>query len=103
MAQFTVRDLLAQRERLGLALIAGPDEAGEIGRVDITPLEGLDALAPGTLAIVPADENPAPYRMDVALRQASAHGLAGVIITTDVALAETAIALAARGRVPRRR
>jgi sugar diacid utilization regulator len=100
MAQFTVRDLLAQRERLGLALIAGPDEAGEIGRVDITPLEGLDALAPGTLAIVPADENPAPYRMDVALRQASAHGLAGVIITTDVALAETAIALAARGRVP---
>lgn len=100
MAQFTVRDLLAQSDRLGLQLVAGPVDSGDIERVDITALEGLDALAAGTLAIVPADENPAPYRIDVALRQASAHGLPGLIITTRLALAETAVVLAQRGRVP---
>ncbi|WP_159500528.1 helix-turn-helix domain-containing protein [Microbacterium sp. 18062] len=100
MAQFTVRDLLAQHERLGLHLVAGPIEAGDIQRVDITPLEGLDTLSAGTLAIVPADESPEPYRVDVALRQASARGLAGIVVTTGLALAETAVALAARGRVP---
>ncbi|QLD13087.1 PucR family transcriptional regulator [Microbacterium oleivorans] len=100
MAQFSIRDLLAERERLGLDLAAGPATGEDIASVDIATLDTLDALAAGTLAIIPATENPAPYRLDVALRQASARGLAGLVFTTDLALAETAVALAERGRVP---
>ncbi|TXK10399.1 PucR family transcriptional regulator [Microbacterium hatanonis] len=100
MAQFSVRDLLAERERLGLDLAAGPPSGTDIEFVDIATLDTLDALAAGTLAIIPGEENPAPYRLDVALRRASARGLAGLVFTTDLALAETAVALAERGRVP---
>ncbi|NEK69963.1 MAG: PucR family transcriptional regulator, partial [Xanthomonas perforans] len=100
MAQFSVRDLLTERERLGLELAAGPPSGTDIVAVDIATLDALDALEAGTLAIIPGEENPAPYRLDVALRQASARGLAGLVFTTDLALAETAVALAERGRVP---
>lgn len=72
----------------------------DIASVDIATLDTLDALAPGTLAIIPGEEDPAPYRLDVALRRASARGLAGLVFTTALALPETAVVLAERGRVP---
>lgn len=92
-------DLLAHAERLGVRLLAGPRESGPLERVDIADLDALDTLAPGTLAIVPTLEDPAPYRVDVALRQASAHRLAGLLFAVDLTLTETAATLAVRGGV----
>ncbi|WP_424448206.1 PucR family transcriptional regulator [Microbacterium arborescens] len=100
MAQLSVRDLLGEQERLGIRLAAGPSTGTAIEAVDIATLDSLDSLASGTLAIIPGSDNPAPYRLDVALRRASARGLAGLVFTLDLALAETAAALAERGRVP---
>lgn len=99
MAQLSVEDLLAQADRLGLRPIAGPVDGVRVTRVDIAELDALDALEAGTLAIVPAHENPAPYLVDVALRRASARGLAGLVFTTELTLAETAASLAERGGV----
>lgn len=99
MAQWSVADLLAHADRLGLHPIAGPVTGARVERVDIAELGGLDALEAGTLAIVPAHENPAPYLVDVALRRASARGLAGLVFTTELTLAETAVSLAERGGV----
>ncbi|PZF86326.1 PucR family transcriptional regulator [Jiangella anatolica] len=102
MTQWSVADLLAHGDRLGLRLVAGPatgPAAARVERVDIAGLDALDALEAGTLAIVPAHENPAPYLVDVALRRASARGLAGLVFTTDLTLAETAVSLAERGGV----
>lgn len=100
MAQYLIRDLDTAAERLGLRHLAGPVDDRPVDRVDIAALDRLDAVAPGTLVIVPAEEQPAPFRIDVALRQASARRLAGIVFTVDLALAETASALAARGGVP---
>ncbi|NEL42285.1 MAG: hypothetical protein G3W69_31275, partial [Xanthomonas perforans] len=49
MAQFSVRDLLTERERLGLELAAGPPSGTDIVAVDIATLDALDALEAGTL------------------------------------------------------
>lgn len=100
MAQYSVENLAADAERLGLRPVAGPVDARAIDRVDFAAIDRLDGVAAGTLVIVPADEQPAPYRIDVALRQASARGLAGIVFATELALAETATVLADRGAVP---
>jgi sugar diacid utilization regulator len=100
MAQFSGRELAAQSGRLGMSHVAGPTGDDAIDRVEIVEIEGLIALTPGTLAIVAGDEPPAPFRLDVALRQASARGLAGLVFTTAIGIAETARVLAERGGVP---
>ncbi|WP_285137359.1 helix-turn-helix domain-containing protein [Microbacterium sp. lyk4-40-TSB-66] len=100
MAQLTTRDLLAQTERLGVAHAAGPEEGAVIARVEVTTLADLPTLPAGALAVVAGDEPPAPYLVDVALRQASARGLAGLVMPTGFSVTETAAVLAARGGVP---
>jgi sugar diacid utilization regulator len=99
MAQPTLRDLADQRDRLGLRHDAGPVDDRAVERVEVLALERLDAAPAGTLVIVAGDD-PAPFRVDVALRQAIARRLAGLVFAGDLALAETARVLAARGGVP---
>jgi len=100
MAQYLISDLAAAAERLGLRRLAGPVDDRSIERVDLGALDRLAAFPAGALVILPAEEQPAPFRIDVALRQASARRLAGIVFTADLTLAETAVALAARGGVP---
>lgn len=100
VAQLTTTGLLAQAERLGVALAAGPTGGTTIERVDVTSLAELPSLPAGTLAVVAGDEPPAPYLVDVAVRQASARGLAGIVMPAGFAPTETAAALALRGGVP---
>lgn len=100
VAQFRVAELLLQSERLGLRLIAGPATGAEIERVEVIGLDALGSTAPGSLAIVAGDHSPAPYLVDVAVRQASALALAGLVFSAPFALPETAGVLAARGEVP---
>src|SRR5690625_3774336 len=100
MAQFTIADLCADADRLGLLQRAGPCDSRSIDRVDFAAIERLDAVSAGTLVIIAGDEQPPPYRIDVALRQASARSLAGIIFTSNLDLAETAVSLASRGSVP---
>ncbi|WP_205855681.1 PucR family transcriptional regulator [Phytoactinopolyspora endophytica] len=99
MTQFTVAHLLQRADRLGMRLVAGPVDAA-IARVEVVELPDLRDATYGTLVIVPGDAAPAPYLVDVALRQASALGLAGVVFSSGFTLTETAGALAERGRVP---
>ncbi len=100
MAQITVVDLLAQADRLGLTLAAGPAEGPEIAQVDVTDVQSLATLTAGALAIVSGDEPPAPYQVDVAIRQASARRLAGLVLPPGYVPTETAVTLAERGAVP---
>lgn len=100
MGQLTVSDLLAQSDRLGLSRAAGPADDRPVSRVDVVALDRLATVAAGTLVIVPGEENPAPYRMDVALRRAGAGGLAGLVFVTALTLPATASLLAERGGVP---
>lgn len=100
VTQYLLRDLVEDADRLGLQVAAGPVDDRAVSRVDLAAVDRLDGLAPGTLAIVPGDEQPPPFRIDVALRQASARRLAGLVFTAPLTLAETARVLAERGGVP---
>lgn len=100
MAQYLVRDLAAAAERLGLRHLAGPVDDRTVERVDLGAIDRLSGVPAGSLVIIAAGEQPAPFRVDVALRQASARRLAGIVFTVDLALAETATALAERSGVP---
>lgn len=100
VAQLTTSDLLAQTERLGIAHAAGPEAGATIERVDVSTLADLPGLTAGTLAVVAGEDPPAPYLVDVALRQASARGLAGLVMPAGFTATETATVLALRGGVP---
>lgn len=100
MAQYSIDDLRTDAERLGLRHLAGPIDQRAIERVDLIGIEHLGSVASGTLVIIGGDEQPPPFRIDVALRQASARGIAGVVFAADLALAETAALLAMRASVP---
>jgi len=100
VAQLTTADLLSQAERLGVSHVAGPLGGAPIERVDVAALTELPSLPAGTLAVIAGDEAPASYLVDVALRQASARRLAGLIMPVGFVAAETAAVLATRGGVP---
>ena len=100
MAQLTIREFIEQAARFGIHPIAGPIDDRAVQRAAVVQLDQLSTVDAGTLVIVAGDDSPAPYRVDVALRQASARGLAGIVFATRIALAETAVALAERGGVP---
>lgn len=100
MAQYSLADLDADAPRLGLRRIAGPRDERLVERVDLLAIDRLETASPGTLVIVTDTEQPAAYRIDVALRQASARRLAGIVFVTQTRLAETATVLATRGAVP---
>lgn len=100
MAQFSLDLLNASAGRLGLRHRAGPIDARTISSIDVVAIDQLTTVSAGTLVVILADEHPPPFRIDVALRQASARGLSGLVFTADLALAETATTLAERGGVP---
>lgn len=100
MAQITSADLVDGANRFGLRTVAGPSSGTPISRVELADVDRLEDLRAGTLAIVAADTVPPPYRMDIALRQASARRLSGLVFVVDPALPATAAALAERGGVP---
>lgn len=100
MAQLTVTDLRRQDDRLGIRPVAGPAEGEPIERVEVVALDALGRLSPGTLAIVSGHASPAPYLIDVAVRQASALRLSGIVFSPGFTLTETAGVLAMRGEMP---
>ncbi len=100
MAQYSIKDLRTDAERLGLSHQAGPVDDRAIERVDLVAVDALATTSAGTLVIVTGDEQPPPFRIDVALRQASARRLAGVVFASDLVLPETAAVLAGRAGVP---
>ncbi|WP_072314913.1 PucR family transcriptional regulator [Agrococcus sp. Marseille-P2731] len=100
MTQFTVRDLLDQAERLRLLHAAGPRESTTIERVQIVEFASVGSLARGTLAVVAPSGDPAPYLLDIAIRQAIARELPALIVVAEIEIAETAITLARQGGVP---
>ena len=100
MAQSTLADLMEQAGRLGLRRIAGPEEGAAITRVEIAEIDALDALPPGTLAVIALTEAPSPFRVDIAIRQASARGIGALVFIGELTLASTAIDLAERGGMP---
>ncbi|MCW4385360.1 helix-turn-helix domain-containing protein [Salinibacterium sp. SYSU T00001] len=100
MSTISSAEIFTQSTRLGLNHIAGPLAGTPITRVDVVELDALDALAEGTLAVIAATTDPAPYRIDIAIRQASARGLGGLLFTTGIRLTETAVVLATRGGMP---
>lgn len=95
----TTADLLAQADRLGLRHLAGPAAGPPITRVELAGLDAVDSMPPGTLVVLPAGGRLEPYRLDIAVRQASARGLAALVFLTDVRLPDTAALLADRGGV----
>ncbi|MDP3952963.1 CdaR family transcriptional regulator [Microbacterium sp.] len=100
MAQYSIEDLRTDAERLGLSHQAGPVDGRAIERVDLVAVDALATASAGTLVIVTGEEQPPPFRIDVALRQASARRLAGVVFASDLVLPETAAVLAGRAGVP---
>ena len=80
--------------------MAGPREGCRISRVEIADIGSLDALEAGTLVIADVSEPPSAYRIDIAIRQASAQGLAGLVLPVRAPIALTAQDLAERGGVP---
>lgn len=99
MPQVTVRELAATA-RLGIRHAAGPIDDRPVLSLDVGSLADLAALPAGCLAIVAEGGSTPPYQLDVALRRASASGLAGLVLGDDEALPETVVALADRGGVP---
>lgn len=100
VAQLTTADLLSQADRLGIQPVAGPRAGAAIERVDVTTLSELATLSAGTLAVVAGGDSPPPYLVDVAIRHASARGLAGIIMPAGFTASETALVLADRAAVP---
>lgn len=80
--------------------MAGPLRGGAISRVEISDIEGLDNLPEGTLVIVDLTDPPSAYRVDIAIRQASARGLGGFIFPSELPVSLTAQDLAERGGIP---
>ena len=95
----TAADLLVHADRLGLHHVAGPAVGPAITRVEIAELETVDSLSSGTLVVLPVSARFEPYRLDIAVRQASARGLAALVFLTDLRLPDTAVLLAERGGV----
>jgi sugar diacid utilization regulator len=100
MAQITTSDLVGSADRFGLEVIAGPTSGPRVTRIAIVDIDRIDDLGPGTLAIISAESPPPPFRMDIAIRQASARQLGGLVFVIDPALPATAAALAERGNIP---
>ncbi|GAA5036330.1 PucR family transcriptional regulator [Microbacterium fluvii] len=100
MAQYSVTDLLTDAARLGIRHLAGPHDARPIVRVEVAAVDRISGIGPDTLVIVAGDEPPPAFRVDVALRQAVAQQLAGLVFASDLVMADTARALASRGGVP---
>jgi sugar diacid utilization regulator len=98
--QLTTAALLAQADRLGLRHVAGPVAGPPITRVELCEPEGVATLPPGALAVLAGGAQLEPYRLDIAVRQASARGLAGLVFLDDIRPAETSVVLATRGGVP---
>lgn len=100
MAHIGIEHLLHQSERLGVEHVAGPRTGGRISRVEIAGAGDLGGLAAGTLVILDVAEPPSAYRVDIALRQAGARGLGGLLLPLRAPLALTSQDLAERGGVP---
>lgn len=100
MEQLTTADLLAQADRLGLRHAAGPTQGPPITRVELCELETLSSLPAGSLAVVAVPAQLESYRLDIAVRQASARGLAGIVLLAGIRPPDTAVALAQRAGVP---
>lgn len=100
MAHIDVEHLLQQSARLGVELLAGPGRGSRIDRVEIAGLGDVDALPTGTLLIVAASEPATGYSLDIAIRRARAHGVAGIVLVADAELPVTARMLAETSGIP---
>ncbi|WP_120003925.1 PucR family transcriptional regulator [Nesterenkonia muleiensis] len=100
MAQILIEKLLQQASRLGITPIAGPLRGVPVSGVEIAEIGQLNTLSPGTLVVADLKEPPPSYRLDIAVRQASARRLGGLVLPADMSLSMTSQDLAERGGVP---
>ncbi|WP_306368718.1 CdaR family transcriptional regulator [Nocardiopsis sp. CC223A] len=100
MAQIDIEHVLQQSARLGVDLVAGPSTGCRISRVEIADIGSLDSLSAGTLVIADVSALPSAYRIDIAIRQASARRLGGLVLPVASPIALTSRDLAERGGVP---
>ncbi|WP_106581645.1 PucR family transcriptional regulator [Murinocardiopsis flavida] len=68
--------------------------------MEIADIGSIDALPAGTLVIADVSEPPSAYRLDIAIRQASARQLGGLVFPAALLPALTSQNLASRGGVP---
>lgn len=100
MPQIDIARIIQQADRLGVEAKAGPVSGTTASRVEIAEIGGLDQIAVDTLVIVNVLRPPSSYRLDIAIRRASALQLAGLIFPTSLDLSITSVDLAERGGVP---
>lgn len=100
MAHIGIEHILRQSSRMGIEAVAGPREGRRISRVEIADIGSIDSLPAGTLVIADVSEPPSAYRIDIAIRQASAQELAGLVFPAELSPALTSQDLAERGGIP---
>lgn len=101
VTQVSVADILGQADRLRLRLAAGPSTGAEVLRVEIAPIDSLEAPA-GSLVIATTRDGqaPSPYQVDVAVRHAITRRFSALLFVGEFAVAKTSRALAERGAMP---
>lgn len=102
MDQVLLEEILAQADRLGLHLVAGPGHGIPVSRVEIAGFDTLDTVPRGAFVIAapPAGREPSPYQFDIAVRQAVAREVAALAFTGGHPLPETARVVAERSGLP---
>lgn len=100
--QVQLEAILAQADRLGLRLIAGPDHGIPVSRVEIAALDALENVPTGSFVIAApaAGREPSAYHFDIAVRQAVAREFTALVVTGGYRIPETARLLATRAGLP---
>lgn len=100
MAHIDVERIIEQSDRLGLEHLAGPTRGVQIDRVEIADLDGIEEAEERTLVIIDSAKAPSGFKIDIAIHQARAHGLSGLLFTADLDLPATARQLAETSSLP---
>jgi sugar diacid utilization regulator len=95
----TLDGIIEQAERFGIAVLAGDPAGVVVEGVQVLAAHDLEAAARNHLVIAAQPGGAPPlraYQLDIAIRRCIAAEVAGVVLPSPVALAETARALADR-------
>lgn len=100
MSHIDVGRIVAESDRLGVEHLAGPTQGARIDRIEIADLDSIEDAEEGTLIIVDATEAPGGFKVDIAIHQARARRLSGLLLVIDMDLPATARQLAAASSLP---
>ncbi|MFI6502813.1 PucR family transcriptional regulator [Nonomuraea typhae] len=97
----TVAELLRHHARFGLSLVAGPAAQAPIRHVaGADTLAAIERVPADSLIVILGGPSGSGYEIDVAIRQAAARGLAGLVFAAPLRLPITATRLADRAHLP---